>query len=84
MPKMTKKQELSRHNAQMLVFALTDRVFSVVKRSDVPFTDCLKLASPELRQGHADALAKLSELETALVANGRGYRDQWGQFRPYV
>ena len=83
MPKPTKAQALALHNAQMLVFAAADKVFSASTRTDVPFSECLKMASPETRKFHADALESLQTLERDLIAKGRGYRDQRGHFKTY-
>lgn len=81
MAKMTKLQAQALHDAQMLVFAAADKVFSASQRNDVPFSECLKLASPETRKLHADALAKLEALHADLIAQGRGYRDAFGHFK---
>lgn len=81
MAKMTKAQANALHDAQMLVFVAADKVFSASPRNDVPFSECLKLASPETRKFHADALARLEAMHADLIAQGRGYRDQWGHFK---
>jgi hypothetical protein len=83
MPKPTKAQALALHNAQMLVFAAADKVFSASPRNDVPFSDCLAMSPPETRAFHAEALAKLESLHSDLIAQKRGYRDQWGHFKAY-
>lgn len=84
MPKITKAQAVKLHNAQMLVFARADKVFDAASpRNDVPFLDCLKMASPDVRAAHAEALSALHAMESELLAQGRGYRDSYGHFKAY-
>ncbi len=79
---LTKKQALELHNLQMTVFAWADRVFSVTTETNVPFMQCLKLCDQETRDNHANALAALRQFEARMIAEGRGYPDQWGHFKP--
>jgi hypothetical protein len=81
MAKLTKAQSHKLHDLQMMVFAMSDRVFSAIERSDVPFSECLKAATPDVREAHGKARAALSAFEFDMARQGRGYFDTYGNFK---
>lgn len=83
MRKMTKTQANKLHDAQMMVFAMRDRVFAAVARDDVPFVACYAAATMETRMAYDKARDDLASMESALIDQGRGYLDACGSFRAY-
>lgn len=81
MAKMTKAQIATHHNLQTMVFAQSDKVFSVVERTDVPFMTCYAAAPMELRMAHDKAKNDLDAFERDMIAKGRGWRNANGHFQ---
>jgi len=78
MPKATKADKTQHHNAQMLVFATSDRVYSFAATQDTRFNDCLAAAPEPVQAAYRAAVAALTDLEARLVNAGKAYRDTFG------
>ena len=80
MPNATNKQAREHHDAGMLIFVLRDKIYTVTTRDDMRLSDCLAIATQDLRDRYTTALANLAEMERGLQRQGRGWIDSLGHF----
>ena len=77
---MTQAQNKQYRKLEICIEQLRDIIYKVyATRNDVPFQDCYKAASIDIRQMYDDAINALMIFENQMIAEGRGYR-QNGRF----
>jgi hypothetical protein len=78
MPKATKAQrnKLDALNAKRE--ALMSQIFDLAPTPQTRFSDCLKLASPDLACAYLNARVARDDFERELVSAGRAWRDTFG------
>lgn len=80
---LTKSQRRDLHNLQMTVFVARDKVFAVYESRDVPFIECFAAASDDVKAYYRKAVQDLAAFEREMVAQGRGFFDQFTTFHAY-
>jgi hypothetical protein len=58
--------------------AMIDRIYALAPSSDVPFSECLKLASHDMRETFYASQVALINAEEDAVSAGKAYRASFG------
>lgn len=74
MAKMTRKLANALDVASSDIDKAQKAIFACAPSSNVPFRECLALASLELQRAYSDAIAARDALEAKALAEGRAWR----------
>ena len=81
MAKMTQAQHKKRATLDRKLTAAISAVYdAATPRQDVVFSECLALATPEVRAAYITARENLDTFQDELVNEGRAYRASFGMF----
>lgn len=59
---------------------IVDQIYALAPNWQTKFSDCMKLASPELRAAYDESLSAYIKAEYDAIAAGKAYRSESGMF----
>ncbi len=67
--------------ARLRLDRATDAIYAAAHpRRDVVFSECRRMAAPDMVEAYESAYSAVREAEDSAIAKGRGYRGTFGQY----